>query len=199
MADRHGRSRGAVDCHPLTHVSTHLSDQKARSPNHFILGRASPNLPPDIFVDKEISSRRWWRQAQVVTNHVWKRWLKEYIPNLLQRRKWTANARNLEKGHLMLTADPGSPRGICPLGASHPTNNWRLGYRSCGRDKDQDGEFSVVSCKDRPTGRSCSTFWRGSVLPRSRDRTRGWRCSARTKNVCCNVETMLRSSLILVV
>ena len=149
MADRHGRSSGAVDCRPLTHVSTHLSDQKARSPNHFLLGRASPNLPPDIFVDKEISSRRWWRQAQVVTNHVWK------------------------------------------LGASHPTNNWRLGYRSCGRDKDQDGEFSVVSCKDRPTGRSCSTFWRGRVLPPSRDRTRGWRCSARTKNVCCNVEIVL--------
>ena len=116
MADRHGRSSGAVDCRPLTHVSTHLSDQKARSPNHFLLGRASPNLPPDIFVDKEISSRRWWRQAQVVTNHVWKRWLKEYIPNLLQRRKWTANARNLEKGHLVLTADPGSPRGIWSLG-----------------------------------------------------------------------------------
>ena len=114
MASRHGRSRGAVDCRPLTHVSTHLSDQEARSPNHFILGRARSNLPPDIFVDKEISSRRRWRRAQVVTNHVWKRWLKEYIPNLLERRKWTANARNLEKGHLVLIVDPGSPRGIYP-------------------------------------------------------------------------------------
>ena len=67
-------------------------------------------------MDKEISSRRRWRQAQVVANHVWKRWLKEYIPNLLERRKWTAKAQNLEKGGLVLIVDSGSPRGIWSLG-----------------------------------------------------------------------------------
>ena len=30
---------------PLTHVSTHLSDKKALTPNHFLLGRSNPNLP----------------------------------------------------------------------------------------------------------------------------------------------------------
>ena len=44
------------------------------------------------------------------------RWLKEYIPNLLERRKWTAKARNLEKGDLVLIVDPGYSRGIWPLG-----------------------------------------------------------------------------------
>ena len=50
-----------------------------------------------------------------------------------------------------------SPWNLVPW-ARHPTNNCRLGYRSSGRDKDQDGEFSAASCADRPTGRSCSTF-----------------------------------------
>ena len=54
--------RGAVEQPSANpHVSTHLSDQVALTPDHFLLGRASPNLPPDIFVDKEISSRRRWR------------------------------------------------------------------------------------------------------------------------------------------
>jgi chloramphenicol 3-O-phosphotransferase len=105
-----------LNSRPLTHVSTHLSDEEALTPNHFLLGRPSPNLPPDVFVSKEISSRRRWRQAQVVTNHVWKRWLKEYVPNLLQRRKWTTQARNLQKGDLVLVVDPDSPRGVWPLG-----------------------------------------------------------------------------------
>ena len=105
-----------LNSRPLTHVSTHLSDEEALTPNHFLLGRPSPNLPPDIFVGKEISSRRQWRQTQVVTNHVWKRWLKEYVPNLLQRRKWTTQARNLQKDDLVLVVDPDSPRGVWPLG-----------------------------------------------------------------------------------
>ena len=91
-----------LNSRPLTHVSTHLSDQEALTPNHFLLGRASPNLPPDVFVDKEISSRRRWRLAQAVTNQVWRRWLKEYVPNLLERKKWTSQTRNLQQRDLVL-------------------------------------------------------------------------------------------------
>ena len=101
---------------PLTNVSTDLGDQEALTPNHFLLGRANPNLPPDVFVDKEISSRKRWRQAQVLTAHIWKRWLREYVPALLERRKWTKAVRNLEKGELVLVVDPQSPRGLWPLG-----------------------------------------------------------------------------------
>ncbi|XP_028416832.1 uncharacterized protein LOC114541039 [Dendronephthya gigantea] len=49
-----------LNSRPLTHVSTHLSDDEALTPNHFLLGHPSSNLPPDVFVDKEISSRRRW-------------------------------------------------------------------------------------------------------------------------------------------
>ena len=105
-----------LNSRPLTHISTHLADQEALTPNHFLLGRPNPNLPPDVFVDKDTSSRKRWRQAQVITDHIWKRWLREYVPSLNERRKWTKESRNLEKDDLVLVVDPQSPRGCWPLG-----------------------------------------------------------------------------------
>jgi hypothetical protein len=64
-----------------------------------------------VFVDKEISSRKRWRQAQVIVDHVWKRWLKEYVPNLLERRKWNTQHRNVKTGDLVLVVDKDAPRG----------------------------------------------------------------------------------------
>ena len=78
-----------LNSHPLTHVSTHLADQEALTLNHFLLEHPNPNLPPDVFVDREISSRKRWRQAQVVTTHIWNIRLKEDFPSLKERRKWT--------------------------------------------------------------------------------------------------------------
>ena len=51
---------------PLTEVSSDVNDLDALTPNHFIVGRSVPNLP-------------------VITSHVWKRWLREYLPNLAAR------------------------------------------------------------------------------------------------------------------
>ena len=61
-----------VNSRPLTEVSSDADDLEALAPNHFLIGRATPNLPPGIFADKEISSQKRWRQAQVITTHIWK-------------------------------------------------------------------------------------------------------------------------------
>ena len=76
-----------VNSRPLTEVSSDVDDLEALTPNHFIIGRASPNLPPGIFADKKISCQKRWRQAQVITTHVWNRWLRENLPGLAVRKK----------------------------------------------------------------------------------------------------------------
>ena len=105
-----------VNSRPLTEVSSEVDDLEALTPNHFILGRANPNLPPDTFVDKEISSRKRWRQAQVITTHIWRRWLREYLPTLMARKKWCKDVTSLKVGDLVLVTDPSTPRGSWPLG-----------------------------------------------------------------------------------
>jgi hypothetical protein len=103
-----------VNSRPLTEVSSNVDAMEAITPNHFLLGRI--NLSPGVFIDKEISSRKRWRQAQVVTNHLWGRWLREYLPALVQRAKWTQDVPNLKVGDLVIVVDYSTPRGTWPLG-----------------------------------------------------------------------------------
>ena len=100
---------------PLTHVSTDCRDEEALTPNHFLLGRRNPNFPPDVVSNKDLCSRRTCKHAQVMTQHFWKRWLREYLPALTERRKWRNEARNVCEGDLVLVVDEKSPRGCWPL------------------------------------------------------------------------------------
>jgi len=100
---------------PLTHVSTDHRDEEALTPNHLLLGRGNPNVPSDVVNDRDLCSRKRWKHAQVMSQHFWKRWLREYLPALTERRKWTNNARNVREGDLVLVVDENSPRGCWPL------------------------------------------------------------------------------------
>ena len=91
------------------------SDEEALTPNHFLLGQRNPNFPPDVVSDKDLCSRRTWKHAQVMTQHFWKRWLREYLPALTERRKWRNEARNVCEGDLALVVYNKSPRGCWPL------------------------------------------------------------------------------------
>ena len=45
----------------------------------------------------------------------WRRWIREYLPSLQARQKWTEKSRNLRVGEMVLIADPSVPRGSWPL------------------------------------------------------------------------------------
>ena len=105
-----------LNSRPLTHVSSDPQDEEALTPRHFLIGRASNNLPMDIVTDRDMSSRNRWRHAQVMTNHFWKGWLREYVLSLTERQKWQRDVRTLATGDLVLVVDENSPRGRWPLG-----------------------------------------------------------------------------------
>ena len=74
------------------------------------------NLPPEVVDDSDKFSRERLRQAQLLANHYWRRWLREYIPSLQERQKWHKAQRNLKIGELVLIADDNVPRHQWPLG-----------------------------------------------------------------------------------
>ena len=66
--------------------------------------------------DKDICSRNAWRRAQHVVNCFWHRWAKEYLPTLIERRKWRKVKRNFQVGDIILVATDNTPREKWPLG-----------------------------------------------------------------------------------
>ena len=107
---------GILNGRPLTPVSSDPRDLDLLTPNHLLLLRANPNLPPGVFNKEEMYGKRRWRQVQYMANIFRRRWLKEYLPTLQERVKWTKPRGCLATGDLVLIADENILRGNWPLG-----------------------------------------------------------------------------------
>ena len=101
---------------PLTKVSTDAKDEDVLTPSMLLGARSSDSLPPGLFDKRELYSRKYWRQANYLADMFWRRWLKEYLPTLQSRSKWTTVEENLKTNEIVLVADDLLPRGQWPLG-----------------------------------------------------------------------------------
>ena len=111
-----------INSRPLTTVSDDPNDFEALTPNHLLLLRPMPQLPPGVFEPKDCYVRKRWRQVQYLVDVFWRRWLHEYMPLIQLRSKWTAKRENLSVGDVVLIVDYAVPR-----------NQWRLGRVSTVR------------------------------------------------------------------
>ena len=104
-----------INSRPLTPASDDIDDLEPITPNHLLLGRPSPNFQPCITNTEDINLRKRWRAVQAATDMFWRRWLKEYVPLLTERKKWNVKNRNFQIGDLVLIAETGVPRSTWPL------------------------------------------------------------------------------------
>ena len=93
-----------------------MDDYQALTPNHFLLGRSSPNLPVANIEEKEINSRKRWRAVQAATEMYWKRWRQEYLFTLSRREKWNKVTRNFKLGDLVIVTDKNVIRSHWQIG-----------------------------------------------------------------------------------
>ena len=85
--------------------------------------RTLPSYEDAEVSDQEINSTKMWRQSQVLTNFFWRRFTKEYLPSLTERKKWKEKKQSLKDGDVWLVAEPSQQRGVWPLGrivSTHP-------------------------------------------------------------------------------
>ena len=101
---------------PLTKVSDDPNDLETLTSNHLLLLRPGPSLPPGVFDESDMYTKRRWRQAQYLSDVFWRRWLKEYLPELQRRQKWNKQRRNFAAGDVVLIVDDNSPRSLWSLG-----------------------------------------------------------------------------------
>ena len=95
---------------PLCPSSEDPSDLGVITPNHLLLQRQNLDIPPGVFIDTDLYCRKQWRHAQVLANHFWMRWIREYIPTLQHRQKWLLKKRNLAVNDLVLVVNNTEPR-----------------------------------------------------------------------------------------
>nr|XP_061785759.1 uncharacterized protein LOC133576497 [Nerophis lumbriciformis] len=101
---------------PITRPSDDPNDLEALTPNHLLLMKGKPVLPPGLFTKMDLYAKRRWRQSQYIADLFWKRWIHEYLPLLQERQKWTNEKRCFTPGDIVTIVDASAPRGSWILG-----------------------------------------------------------------------------------
>ncbi|XP_077974180.1 uncharacterized protein LOC120329794 [Styela clava] len=105
-----------INGRPITTVSSDVNDLTPLSPNLLLLLKQEPVLPPGLFEQKDVYSRKRWKQVQYLADIFWQRWRKEYLPLLQQRKKWNKPQRNMCANDIVLIVDHNLPRNTWLLG-----------------------------------------------------------------------------------
>nr|XP_054770423.1 uncharacterized protein LOC129278240 [Lytechinus pictus] len=130
---------GIVNNRPLTRVSDDVDDIEALTPNHLLLLNRKPHLPPTLTDKSDVYSKRRWRQVQYLADVFWRRWSREYLPQLQEREKWVSSHRNLQVGDLVLVADGNTPRNLWLLGRALKTFPDKKGFIRSAEIKTKNG------------------------------------------------------------
>jgi len=104
-----------VNSRPITHVPADPDDPDGLTPNHFLLGSSNGQPPPGDF-SRDLCPKQRWMHCQVLADHFWKRWVREYLPTLSRRSKWTKAGKPINVGDLVFIADGDLPRCQWPRG-----------------------------------------------------------------------------------
>ncbi|CAM1307174.1 Uncharacterised protein r2_g1709 [Pycnogonum litorale] len=104
-----------INSRPITASSDDPNDFEALTPNHLLILRSGHPFPPnDISIEQ--TYKRGWKHAHHLSNVFWKRWVREYMPELQERKKWYKESLNLKEGDLVLIVYEKTTRGKWPLG-----------------------------------------------------------------------------------
>lgn len=98
-----------VNSRPLTHLPIESSESEPLTPNHFLLG--CPNVVQTPVVGENVCLRKQWHILQQLKQTFWKRWVLEYLPELVRRTKWHQPVRPIQIGDVVVICDSGETRG----------------------------------------------------------------------------------------
>ncbi|XP_039451578.1 uncharacterized protein LOC120430530 [Culex pipiens pallens] len=107
---------GVLNARPLTHVPVDAESAPALTPNHFLLGSSNGTKPLTLLDNSAAAVRRGCTLSQVMANQFWRRWIRDYLPEITRRSKWYQNVKPIEVGDIVVIADSNHPRNCWPKG-----------------------------------------------------------------------------------
>ena len=82
-----------------------MNDPDSLTPNQLLHLGTTRCLPPGVFGKEDLYCRRAWRQAQYLSNLFWQIRMKEYLPSLMEKKKWGIPKENMKVGDLVVLVD----------------------------------------------------------------------------------------------
>ncbi|KXJ67786.1 hypothetical protein RP20_CCG012411 [Aedes albopictus] len=121
-----------LNSRPLFAISNDPADPKVITPAHYLIGRPLVAPAEPSLEDIKASRLDRWQHLQVMRDHFWRAWSRDYLNTLLPRKKNLKTVPNIEVGTIVLLHEKTQP----PL-------NWKLGRISAVYPGD-DGLVRVV-------------------------------------------------------
>ncbi|XP_022824120.1 uncharacterized protein LOC111358887 isoform X4 [Spodoptera litura] len=107
---------GILNSRPLTPLSSDPNDLSALTPFHFLIGRTLTVLPHPQMSDCDTARLPRHHRIELLRQHFWRRFNKEYISQLHQRTRWQRSRGALTEGSLVIVKDEALPVAQWPLG-----------------------------------------------------------------------------------
>ncbi|RUA04970.1 MAG: hypothetical protein DSY43_05555 [Gammaproteobacteria bacterium] len=103
-----------INSRPLTFIGDDIRDGRVITPALLAIGRDLGSVPDEPVREVSLDERYYYQQQ--LQNHFWDRWMREYLPSLTVRQKWTEEMKPLKENDVVLITDDNVSRG-----------HWRLG------------------------------------------------------------------------
>ncbi|XP_037816930.1 uncharacterized protein LOC119607192 [Lucilia sericata] len=98
-----------LNSRPLTDIPINSDEDEPITPNHFLIGCVNSTQTPSVS-DENICLRKQWKIAQNLKDRLWNRWIREYLPQLIQISKWKDKQIPLKIDDIVLIFDRDLPR-----------------------------------------------------------------------------------------
>ena len=105
-----------INSRPLTYIGDDIRDGRIITPALLAIGRDLERLPDNPPKKADVSLSERYRYQQRLQNHFWSRWLREYLPGLTVRQKWTREEIPLKENDVVLICEDNLPRGKRRIG-----------------------------------------------------------------------------------
>lgn len=125
-----------LNSRPMYHIPSNTKDPLPITPAHFLIGRNLVTIPEPDYTKESPIKLSTFNHLQKIRQHFWKRWSREYIPNLQTISKWRKPSSTLfTPGTVVIVKDDNAP----PF-------QWKLGIIT-ETHPGQDNIVRVVSVK----------------------------------------------------
>ncbi|XP_065356009.1 uncharacterized protein LOC135950390 [Calliphora vicina] len=110
---------GCINSRPLCPLSSDPCDFDALTPAHFLVGEPIQCIQEESLLDQNINHLTRWKSIELLKQHFWKRWHREYLNRLQARPKWLKSKAKPKIGDSVLIADERCGPGQWLLGRIH--------------------------------------------------------------------------------